>query len=445
VNEQPTTGHISSPRHARRTATTRRTFLKRAAQASAGWALAVPTFVRASAIGSGRSVPSERITLGFIGLGWKGFEGCWGSLLQTFIADSSAQVLAVCDVDRRYRERAKQFVDQTYGNHDCAVYRDFRDLIIRSDVDAVVIATPDHWHAVQTIWACREGKDVFCEKPLALTVHEARAMVTAARRYGRVVQTGSQSRSNGRIRFGCEVVRQGRIGKLSEVHVTCGPPSVPCPLPAETVPDFLDWDLWLGPAPWRPYHSQIHPVNFRAWHDYSGGGMTDWGAHHFDIAQWALDMDHTGPVEIIPPDGHEYRQLTMKYANGIVVRHTGYDVTEGVTFVGSQGRVNMMAISGKTVFEPDHLGRECRDLEIQANDLLGNKGHYANFLECIRSRKQPSADVEIGCRSVTVCHLANIALALGRRLKWDPARERFADDSQADRFLSRAQREPWVI
>jgi len=425
--------------------TTRRRFIQRSASTAAGLGLGVPSLVPGSALGIGRTAPSERITLGFIGLGWKGFEGCWGSLLQTFIADQSAQVLAACDVDRRYLERAKQFVDDTYGTQDCATYGDFRDLIVRPDLDAVVIATPDHWHAVQTIWACREGKDVFCEKPLSLTIREARAMVQAGRRYERVVQAGSQSRSSGRIRFGCEVIRQGRIGEVREVHVTCGPPSVPCNLPAEAVPDYLDWNLWLGPAPWRPYHSRIHPKWFRAWSDYSGGGMTDWGAHHFDIAQWALGMDHTGPVEIIPPDGQDNEFLTLKYANGVVVRHTGHDVGQGVTFFGSEGRANLMAVSGRTSYEPEELGRECHDEEARGNDPLANKGHYANFLDCIRTRRKPAADVEIGCRTVTVCHLANIAHALGRPLRWDPVKEEFPNDAQANRFLSRAHRGPWQI
>ena len=424
---------------------TRRQFLCRSATTAAGLALGIPSFVPGSALGLARTAPSERITLGFIGLGWKGFEGCWGSLLQTFIADRSCQVLAVCDVDRRYVQRAKNFVDQTYENQDCATFRDFRDLIVRPDLDAVVIATPDHWHAVQTIWACREGKDVFCEKPLSLTVREARAMVDAGRRYRRVVQTGSQSRSNGRVRFGCEVVRQGRIGEVREVHVTCGPPSVPCTLPGEPVPDYLDWDLWLGPAPWRPYHSRIHPVQFRAWFDYSGGGMTDWGAHHFDIAQWGLGMDHSGPVEITPPDGQTQQRLTLKYANGVTVHHTGYDVNQGVTFIGSQGRVNLMAVSGRAKFEPAELGYECRDLETQSTDLLANKGHYENFLDCVRTRREPTADVEIGCRTVTVCHLANIAHALKRPLRWDPVKEEFPGDAEANRCLRRAYREPWQI
>ena len=309
----------------------------------------------------------------------------------------------------------------------------------------MVIATPDHWHAVQTIWACRAGKDVFCEKPLSLTIREARAMVEAARRYNRIVQTGSQSRSNGRVRFGCEVVRQGRIGQVREVHITCGPPSVPCDLPAEPVPDFLDWGLWLGPAPWRPYHSRIHPVQFRAWVDYSGGGMTDWGAIISTLPSGGSAWTTRGPVEIIPPDGQNQKQLTLKYANGVMVHHMGYDVSQGVTFLGSEGRVNLMAISGRATFEPEELGRQCRDLETQANDLLANKGHYANFPDCVRTRKRPAADVEIGCRTVTVCHLANIAHALRRPLRWDPVNEEFPNDAEANHCRSRAYREPWQI
>lgn len=419
----------------------RREFLKHSALAT----LALPNFLASSALGAARAAANERVTLGFIGVGWKGFEGCWGSLLQTFIADRRAQVLAVCDVDRRYRERAKKFVDETYGNQDCATYLDFRDLLARPDIDAVVIATPDHWHAVQTVWACRAGKDVFCEKPLALTIREARAMVDAARRHNRIVQTGSQSRSNGRIRFGCELIRQGRIGQVREVHVTCGPPSLPCTLPAEPVPAYLDWDLWLGPAPWRPYHSKIHPVNFRVWFDYSGGGMTDWGAHHFDIAQWGLGMDHSGPVEILPPDGQERKHLTFKYANGVTVQHTGHDVGLGVTFFGSEGRVNLMAVSGRATFTPESLGRQCRDAETRSNDLLANRGHYANFLDSVLTRKTPAADVEIGCRTLTVCLLGNIAYALKRPLRWDPVKEEFPNDPEANRWLARAHREPWQI
>ena len=230
----------------------RRRFLTDSAALLAG-AAAAPLLVPRAALGLGRPAPSERITVGFIGVGWKGLQGCFGSLVQSFLANPACQALAVCDVNRQSRDTAKATVDQAYGNQDCATYNDFRELVAREDIEAVVIATPDHWHAVQTIWACRHGKDVYCEKPLSLTIREARAMVEAARLYGRIVQTGSQSRSYVNIRHACEALRSGIIGDIREVHVDCGGPSVPCNLPGLPVPEHIDWDLWLGPAPWRPF------------------------------------------------------------------------------------------------------------------------------------------------------------------------------------------------
>ena len=410
----------------------------------AGLALGLPWLVPGTVLGGGPAAPGNRIALGFIGLGWKGFAGCWGSLLQGFIHEPGTQVVAVCDVDRRHRDRAKTYIDEFYGNRDCAMYRDFRELIARRDIDAVVIATPDHWHAAMTVRACIEGKDVYCEKPLSLTVREARRMVEAARRTDRVVQTGSQSRSNPNLRAACELIRGGRLGKIREVHATCGGPSVPCDLPAEPVPDYLDWDFWLGPAPWRPYHSRIHPVGFRDWQDYSGGGMTDWGAHHFDLAQWGLGMDASGPVEVLPPGGQKRRWLTFRYANGTPLYHSSFDLNGGVTFVGSEGKATLSGISGRAVFDPISLTPPLQR-SVESGDLRGNRGHYADFLECIRTRGKPAADVEIGCRSATVCHIGNIAYALKRPLRWDPATEAFLDDPEANRLLDRAHREPWSV
>jgi predicted dehydrogenase len=420
----------------------RRRFLQRGV-AAVGAALAGPVIVCGSTLGrDGAAAASSRITLGFIGVGWKGFEGCWGSLLQSFIREPGTQVLAVCDVDRRFRDRAKAYVDEFYGNRDCTACLDFRDIIVRPGIDAVVIATPDHWHAVMTIAACREGKDVYCEKPLSLTVHEARAMVQAARRSERVVQTGSQSRSNPNLRAACELIRQGRLGRIREVYASCGGPSVPCDLPAQPVPDYLDWDRWLGPAPWRPYHQRIHPIGFREWHDYSGGGMTDWGAHHFDLAQWALGQDASGPVAVLPPDGKGRRWLTFQYADGTLLYHSSFNINDGVIFVGTEGKANLNGVSGKTTFEPPGLAPRAQPL-VTAGDLQGNRGHYADFLECIRQRRRPVADVEIGCRSVTVCHIGNIAYALQQPLRWNPETESFGDD-EANRLLDRARREPWT-
>ncbi|OHB70359.1 MAG: hypothetical protein A2V70_08365 [Planctomycetes bacterium RBG_13_63_9] len=420
----------------------RRGFVRRCAATAA--TVGIPLAVPGSALGLGQPAPSERITFGFIGLGWKGFEGCFGSLLQSFIAFKEVQVRAVCDVDRRFCQRARQFVDKRYGREDCAAYNDFRNMIDRSDIDAVVIATPDHWHAVQTIMACTAGKDVYCEKPLSLTIEEARSMVTAARRHARVVQTGSQSRSNPRVRAACELARDGRIGRISEVYAGCGGPSVPCPLPPAPVPDYLDWDMWLGPAPSRPYSDGIHPKAFRSFVDYSGGGVTDWGAHHFDIGQWGLGMDHTGPVEIIPP-GNETERLTFKYANGVRMYHSDYEGFGGVTFLGSQGRIAVHGVDGATKMQPESLENEVRGAVARWEDIHANKGHYEDFLDCVRTRRRPAADVEIGCRTVTVCHLANIAYALKRPLKWDPVREEFRGDVEANRMRARSKREPWHV
>jgi len=272
-------------------------------------------------------------------------------------------------------------------------------------------------------------------------------MVQAARRYGRIVQTGSQSRSMGGLKFACDVVRSGRIGKVVEVHVACGGPSVPCPLPAQPVPDSLDWDLWLGPAPWRPFHSQIHPVAFRAWYDYSGGGMTDWGCHHFDLAQWALGKDDTGPVEIIPPDGRQHPWLTYRYADGVRVYHSSPDITKGVAVIGTEGKVWMFGVAASTRFEPASLARTHirREETIAGENDVGNRSHTQNFLESVRTRRRPNADVEIGCRTLSVCLLGNIAYQLRRPLRWDPLQETFVGDAEADRHLDRARREPWNI
>ena len=410
-------------------------------------AVGVPYVIAASALGGdGKPPPSERITIGMIGLGWKGFTGCWGSLVQGFLADPMCRVRAVCDIDQRYLKRAKVYVDKEYGDTGCKEFHDFRDLLARPDIDAVAIATPDHWHAVQTIWACRQGKDVYCEKPLSLTIREGRAMVDAARRYGRVVQTGSQSRSTARLRFACEAVRSGRIGKVSEVRVSCGWPSVPCNLPGEPVPDYLDWEFWLGPAPWRPYNPGIHPMSFRSWYDYSGGGMTDWGAHHFDLAQWGLGKDHTGPVEIIPPDGAEYPHLTFKYADGVKMIHSSMDINEGVTFIGTEGKVWTYGVVGGTRFEPTALGHmHGKPDETPVTQNTGNHGHTHDFIDAVRTRRRPNADVEIGYHTVTICHLGNIAYRLKRPLKWDPDKEVFVGDEDANRYLDRARRQPWEI
>ena len=308
---------------------------------------------RPPALGAARNAPSNRVAMGFIGVGWKGLRGCYGALVLDFLQNPACQAVAVCDVNRHFRKDAKATIDKHYGDNGCAMYADFRDLIARGDIDAVAIATPPHWHAFQMIYACRHGKDVYCEKPLSLTVREARAMVNAARRYGRVVQTGSQSRSFQTIRQGVELIRSGRIGQVVRINAGCGGPPIPCDLPAQPTPDFIDWDLWLGPAPWRPYHESLASVNWRPYRDYDGGGVTDWGCHHFDIGQWALGMDHSGPVEILLD-----RHAIFRYANGVEMHHVG----NGVEFIGTEGKITLLGMCPRIKAEPERLAalRSCR-------------------------------------------------------------------------------------
>ncbi|MDP6117062.1 MAG: Gfo/Idh/MocA family oxidoreductase [Planctomycetota bacterium] len=386
-----------------------------------------------------RPPPSERITMGIIGLGEMG-----DMHLGLFFGFSEVQILAVCDVDQSYRLRDKGRLDRLYslqagrrGSYKgTRAYRDYRELLARDDIDAVLIATPEHWHGIMGMDAARSGKDIYGEKPLCQTVHESRELVKAVRRYDTVFQTGSHQRSNGTFRFACEMVRSGRIGRVHTVHVGCGGPPEDCYLPEEPVPAGLDWDMWVGPAPYRPYNSKLHPKSWRPFRDFSGGGMTDWGAHMFDIAQWGLGMDHTGPTEILPPV-KGLRHVLFRYANGTEMIHDP-DAT-GVRFVGVDGEIEVNRGYLKTT--PDHLTKE----STQPGEvfLTRSENHRANWLECIRTRRRPICDVEIGCRSVTVCHLGNIAYWLNRPLKWNPETERFINDEAANRLLDRPRRAPW--
>ena len=414
---------------------TRRQLLQRAAAVGAA-----PYVITSAALGGPDRAPaSERVTTGHIGIG-----GMGGGHLSACARHPRTQVLAVCDVDAARRGRAKWALDKRHKG--TGAYNDFRELLARDDVDAVFIATPDHWHAIPAIEAARSGKDVYCEKPLTLTIREARAVVDAVRRHGRVCQAGTQKRSDTRVRRACELVRSGRIGKLLRVHV-----SFPHwrktrflrrdALPSEPVPDGLDWDLYVGQAPWRPYNRRYHPT--RGWiyfHDFSGGhGMTGWGSHHFDIAQWGMGMDHTGPVEVLPPDGKDRELLTFRYANGVLLHHGGGG--RGVRFVGTEGEI--LTAGHYLASRPASIARS--PLGPDDVHLYDSRSHMGNFLECIRTRKRPIADVAVNCRSVTLCHLANIAYWLDRPLRWDPDRERFAGDPEADRWLGRRKRPPWRL
>jgi len=397
--------------------------------------------IRASALGAERPAPSNRISLACIGVGGQGSPVD----MTAYLSLPDAQVVAVCDVDAHRLAAAKKRVDQTYGNQDCAAYRDFREIMVRDDIDAVHIATPDHWHVPMAISACRHGKDVYCQKPLSLTVREARQAVRAARRYERVFQVGTQNRSNASARLACELVRNGRLGELQFVEVGTWHISQPCSLPAERVPPHVDWQLFLGPAPWRPFHSAIQrPKGWIRFFDYSGGGVTDCGAHFFDLVQWALGTENTGPVEITPLDPRKNRGrfVCYKYANGATVYRTNGN---HLRFVGSEGTIDqgVCAWAAITKTTPAALGKSTiRPDEVR---LRRSDDHYANFLQCVRTREKPAADVELGCRAATICHIGNIAQWLGRPLRWNSEKEEFTDDPEANRWLDRAKREPWAV
>jgi predicted dehydrogenase len=427
----------------------RRDFLRTTVQA-AGVGLAFPLILPSSTLKADDAVPpSDRVVIGFIGMGKQG-----GFLLRGFLNEPGTQVVALCDVDRRKLAQsmlqAERFYAERAGNaryHGVTGYTDFREVLERNDIDAVVAALPDHWHALAAVEAARFGKDIYCEKPLANSIGEARAMVTAARRYGRVFQTGSMQRSDEKFRFACELVRSGYIGQLRKVTVNIGgPPDHAYALPAEPVPDYLDWDSWVGPAPWRPYSSVLAPpleddrwARWRYYWDFGGGGMTDWGAHHFDIGQWGLGMDDSGPVEIHPPGGNGHKVLTYRYRNGVIM--TREEGVNGVLFTGTEGTVEVNRGYLKTA--PPTLAR----VRLKPGDvhLYPSNNHFADWLRCIRTRSRPICDVEIGCRSVTVCHLGNIAYLLNRSLYWDPAKETFLGDEAANRLLSRPYRSPWRL
>jgi len=391
----------------------RRRFVKGAVASAFG----IPLLVSSKAFGA-----NDQITSGVIGLGGPAKSA------------GGTRKIAVCDVRK---DKLRNYL----GSKDVAIYSDFRELLARDDIDVVFIGTPDHWHAIPSIEAAKAGKDIYCEKPMSLTIREARAMVTAVRRYGRIFQTGSQQRSsyNGKFKFAVEMVRSGRIGEVKKIHVNVGGPSRPCGEPPEPTPDGVDWNMWLGPAPWRPFNKKIL-TGWRAYRDYSGGGMTDWGAHHFDIVQWALDKDDSGPVEIIPPNGKNVRYLTYIYENGVEVSHRSHKFG-GIVFEGTKGEIRVSR--GVLETEPASIMKKpIGPNEVHVYDST-REGHFGNFVRCVRTRQRPICDVEIGCRSVTVCHIGNIAYWLGRPLKWDPVREQFVGDEQANRWLSRTKRAPW--
>jgi len=424
--------------------------------ATALGAVAVPQIIPASALGKdGGAPPSERIAVGCIGMGNRG-----PGLARGFLREKDARIVAVCDVFGRQREKAKHLVDRHYGDSACAVHNDFRELCSRPDIDAVVIASPDHWHVLHSLEAVRNGKDVYTEKALGLSLAEDKALRAACHKYGTVFQWGTQQRSGANFRFGCELIRNGRIGKLHTIEVGV-PHDFAFPnQPTQPVPNDLDYNMWLGPAPWAPYTWQrcrpwSRKESYSIWYhisDYCLGGIGGyWGIHHLDIAQWGHGTDHTGPVEVegtatFPADGLAdcavRWKVRHKYADGVTMIYTDNKQNrQGVVFRGSEGWVYVKR--GHIDAHPKSLLRsQIAPGEIH---LYRSPGHHRNFLDCIKTRKQTVCDIDTAVRSDTLSHLTDICTRLGRKIRWAPDTEEIIADTEAGRMLTRSMRGPWHL
>jgi predicted dehydrogenase len=413
----------------------RRRFLTGAAAA----AVFGPTMARAAA--------NERLNIAFIGYGKRAY-GVLGEALR----QPDVQVVAICEVEANRLKRGKQVVEEFYAKgtrsdkySGCATYVDYRELLKRDDLDAVVIMTPDHMHVHPALAAARRKLDVYCEKPLTHHIAEGRLLVDAVAEHNVIFQTGSQQRCEfgDRFRKAVELIRAGRIGDIKTIRIGVGAPPKPCDLPEMAMPDTVDWNLWLGPAPERTYHSDLCPVGlhnhfpaFRLYEEYAGGMLADMGAHHFDIAQWALGMDESGPVRIEPPTEGD-TGLKFTYANGVEMFHGG---PSGCTFEGSEGTLrvdrNLLQSDPETLLSAPLGDGDWR--------VAPTGSHLRNWLDCVKTRQQPICTAETGHRTATVCHLANIGYKLRRPLTWDPAKERFTDDEAAQALTNRAARDGWA-
>ena len=431
------------------TRVTRRRFLKRSLTAASAVAAApylVPSGVLAAA---GRPGANDRIGVGYIGVGRRA--------RQLMSLPPEGQIVAAADV---YLKRAEEIAQKYNGKP----FQDYRKMLESKDVDAIVLATPDHWRALTCIHACQAGKDIYAEKPMTLTIREGRLMVRAVRKYKRVFQTGSQQRSNPVNRLGCELVRNGRIGKVHTVIGSNYPSPWEGKLPGQPVPKGLDWDMWCGPTEPVPYHKDLYTpraqpgwISFRP---YSGGEVTGWGAHGLDQVQWALGMDETGPVEIwtegdkfdpplyTKPESRgrgdkvcKTPSVFYRYASGIVLKLGDEGPGGGAVFLGEKGKITIDR--GKLKSDPVEIAEEpIRDSDVR---LYKSDNHMQNWFDCMKSREKPVADVEIGHRSTTICHLANIARWLGRKAAWDPAKEIFPGDDEANAYLDRTRRKPYEL
>jgi predicted dehydrogenase len=398
----------------------RRDFIKAAATA-----VAVPYLVPGSALGAdGRPAPSNRVVMGGIGIGNQG-----SGDQQAFVNRGDVQYVAACDVSEQHLNAALDRANKKYHNKDCKPYHDFRELLARTDIDAVHIATPDHWHILIVIEACRHGKDVYCQKPETKTLREGPLVVAAARRYGRVVSGGSQ-RVLEDYRKTVDPCWSGELGPIKSINVNENRVPQLCYLPGQPIPDGFDWDMWLGPAPWAPYHPyrcsgsyNINGTCWRSFSDYSGGGLTDWGAHHFGGAIFAIDCRELVPTEVTyhNDDGKEW--LTHRFPNGILLTNNrpGY------------GNLQVEGTPGQK--------REAKPVP----SYKGNGGIYGDFIHCVKTREKPFRDIELAVNTAAVAHLSNITYQLKRNLKWDAAKCEFPGDEEANRLVDRARREPWTL
>ena len=414
--------------------------------------------------------PNGKLAVGFIGVGKQG-----GMLLKQFLGREDVVVIAVSDVDTTRRDAAKATVEKAYSAKQpgewkgCTAHNDFREVLDRKDIDAVVIATPDHWHAVIAVAAAQAGKDIYCEKPLTQSVKEAVSLVKAVRDNKRVFQTGSMQRSMREFRVAASIVRNGGIGKISRVETSFGVPGIPCDLAEEAMEPGLDWDLWLGPAPKRAYNSILAPRGlhthyplWRLYREYGGGYVTDWGAHHVDIAQWALGQDESGPVEVIAPADFATAKFgaKLRYLNGVELTHTG--VGKGVSIYGSDGEVHVnrgkieVIKDGKTIakhWEKTDQPGLAPSLDLLENEFLKDAkvklvvstNHYGDFTDAVRKRSQPITHEGIGASSVIACHLLNFAYYHGKNFQWDPAANNFAGGTGDPGWLHTQYRGDWKI
>jgi predicted dehydrogenase len=435
----------------------RRDFLKKATGVGLG-TMGLPYIIPSSALGKVDSVAaSNRVVIGCIGVGPRGRLDTRGMM------QHGAQVVAVCDVDAKTRTLAKKEVEDHYARKKgrekytgCATYNDFRDLLARDDIDAVLIATPDHWHVPIAISAVKAGKDIYVEKPLGVTIAEGQALRDVVRRYGVVFMHGTEQRSFNQFRFACELVLNKRIGELQTIKVACPGGQETGVYPPMPVPKGLDWDMWLGPAPWVPYtKARLRPGPNQGWYfisDYASSGfVAGWGIHHVDMAQWALDADHSGPVRIdgrgvFPKNGLWDTPLTWNidyvYANGVRVNFTDNSKNhQGVRFEGTEGWIHVTRSSIEA--EPKSVLRSV--IGPDEVNLYKCGSDDGNFVECVKTRSKTCSPIEAAHRSTTVCYLGYISIVLGRELRWDPDTERFVNDEQANRMLSRSIRSPWHL